>query len=89
MTACMVLSGVGDAIGYNDGRWEFCPSGMNIQRELESMGGLSSLKPTKLRMIVSDDTVMHIATAEAILSESATHEEEYCTLARKYKQCMK
>ena len=28
--ACMVLSGVGDAIGYNNGAWEFCRSGYQL-----------------------------------------------------------
>ena len=85
----MVLAGVGDAIGYNDGRWEFCASGERIHAELESMGGITRLKPTAQRMIVSDDTVMHIATAEAILCKNEGPEDEYCALAREYKECMK
>ena len=89
MEACMVLGGVGDAIGYNDGKWEFCPSGERIQGELERMGGVARLNPTKHRMIVSDDTVMHIATAEAILCEYQRPQDQYCILASKYKECMR
>ena len=85
----MVLSGVGDALGYNDGKWEFCPSGFVIQNQLAKFGGLTKLKPTNRRMIVSDDTVMHIATAEALLASSQGEHEQYCELATKYRKCMK
>ena len=87
--ACMLLGGVGDAIAYNDGKWEFCSSGDKIQREVKSLGGVSALRPSARSMIVSDDTVMHIATAEAILSEGLSPEEMYCCLAEQYKQCMR
>ena len=87
--ASMLLSGVGDALGYNDGKWEFCHSGHLIQKELEQMGGLARLKPTCRQMIVSDDTVMHIATAEALLSPHLGHDELYRQIARKYKECMR
>lgn len=42
--AAMVLSGVGDALGYYNGRWEFCHSGATIHDELNKMGGLSKIK---------------------------------------------
>ena len=42
--AAMVLSGVGDALGYRNGSWEFCHSGEQIHTELEQLGGLSKLK---------------------------------------------
>jgi len=41
--ASMVLSGVGDAIGYRNGRWEFCKSGAEIHSELRDLGGLAQL----------------------------------------------
>lgn len=41
--ASMVLSGVGDALGYKNGSWEFCHSGAAIVDELKKMGGLSSI----------------------------------------------
>ena len=85
----MLLGGVGDAIAYNDGKWEFCSSGDRIQEEVRSLGGVSALRPSVRKMIVSDDTVMHIATAEAILCENKGPEDEYCALAREYKECMK
>ena len=87
--ACMLLGGVGDALAYNDGKWEFCSSGDKIQEELRSLGGVSALTPSVRKMIVSDDTVMHIATAEAILCETPSPEELYCSLATHYKLCMR
>ena len=39
----MVLSGVGDALGYKQGDWEFSRSGPEIHEELSEMGGLEKL----------------------------------------------
>ena len=39
----MVLSGAGDALGYYNGRWEFCHSGETIHKELKAMGGLEKI----------------------------------------------
>jgi len=41
--ASMVLSGVGDAIGYRNGMWEFCDSGAKIQAGLRQLGGLAQI----------------------------------------------
>ena len=41
--ASMVLSGVGDAMGYHNGKWEFCHSGRDIHDDLKKMGGLDKL----------------------------------------------
>lgn len=37
-TACMVLAGVGDAMGYRNGRWEFNMSGTSSPPPLPSRG---------------------------------------------------
>ncbi|KAG7463842.1 hypothetical protein MATL_G00180930 [Megalops atlanticus] len=86
--ASMVLSGAGDAMGYHNGDWEFCPSGEAIHKELALMGGLTSLDVKKL--CVSDDTVMHLATAEALveMKKGASISELFQTLAQKYKDSM-
>lgn len=39
----MVLSGVGDALGFKSGSWKFNKVGNDILEELKSMGGLSAL----------------------------------------------
>lgn len=41
--AAMVLSGVGDALGFKSGSWKFYKVGNDILEELKSMGGLSAL----------------------------------------------
>ncbi len=87
--ACMVLSGVGDAIGYKNGEWEFCRSGQRIHQQLEKIGGLDQLRVNVRDWMISDDTVMHLATAEALVSDWDTLPSLYSTLARKYRECMR
>ena len=52
--AAMVMAGVGDALGYYCGSWEFNFSGKNIHSEVEMLGGLSKLKnESKLTIPIS------------------------------------
>lgn len=93
----MVLSGVGDAIGYRNGMWEFCNSGAEIHSQLHHLGGLAQLTVEKNNWRVSDDTVMHLATADAIVqyerekvkTKTEDREHLYKLVAMKYKECMK
>lgn len=62
----MVLSGVGDALGYRGGRWEYCTSGPQIHAELAQLGGLEAISLELPEWPVSDDTVLHLATAEGL-----------------------
>lgn len=39
----MVLSGVGDVLGYKNGFWEFCYKGKEIFKELKFFGGIEVL----------------------------------------------
>ncbi|XP_046549771.1 uncharacterized protein LOC124259643 [Haliotis rubra] len=89
--AAMVLAGVGDALGYKNGEWEFCHSGKLILKDLKNMGGLEKIKVNKRDWMVSDDTVMHLATGEALVSEASSVSlvETYYDIARMYKECMK
>lgn len=64
--AAMVLSGVGDALGYRAGRWEYCTSGPQIHAELAELGGLAAITLEPPEWPVSDDTVLHLATAEGL-----------------------
>lgn len=41
--AAMVLSGVGDAMGYRSGDWEFNFVGADIHKELKQLGGIGKL----------------------------------------------
>ncbi|KAL5473596.1 hypothetical protein EMCRGX_G028098 [Ephydatia muelleri] len=82
--AAMVLGAVGDAMGYKNGMWEVCRLGVTIHSEVEKLGGVSALNLTRRDFMVSDDTVLHIATAEALVSEWKDKETLYRTIAQKY-----
>ena len=87
--ACMVLAGVGDALGYKNGAYEFCHNGPAINNEVQAAGGVGNIKVNVKEWRVSDDTVMHIATAEALVSEWSDVGKLYPILAAKYQDCMK
>ncbi len=84
--ASMVLSGVGDALGFKNGDWEFCFDGERIHKELENMGGLKKISIKKPAWIVSDDTVLHLSTAEALMEKSTMEDEKLLAeVAARYK----
>lgn len=66
--AAMVLGAAGDALGYRKGRWESCTSGRKIQEELASLGGLGALKLDPDHWPLSDASLMHMTTAEALIT---------------------
>lgn len=66
--AAMLLSAVGDSLGYRKGRWESCMSGCQIQKELSDLGGLTALKLDPENWPLSDGALMHMTTAEALIS---------------------
>ncbi|KAL2081167.1 hypothetical protein ACEWY4_023020 [Coilia grayii] len=86
--ACMVLSGAGDGLSYNSGHWRFEPDGEKIHMEVAKMGGLANLDAKQFPL--SDDTIMHLATAEALVEtdRDAPLEQLYGALAQKYIKCI-
>ena len=83
----MILAGVGDAIGYKNGEWEFCRSGVRIHESLEQLGGLEKIVVNPKDWMVSDDTVMHLATAEALASDWKDRGQLLDAIATQYKAC--
>ncbi|CAG5123284.1 unnamed protein product [Candidula unifasciata] len=87
----MVLSGVGDALGYYGGRFEFNHNGDDIFEEVLKLGGLEQIHVALPDWNVSDDTVMHLATGEALVQCGNTDDKEkiFTTIAQAYKDCLK
>lgn len=88
--AAMVLSGTGDALGYKNGAWEFCYRGTQIYEELQTLGGLDKIIIKPPGWIVSDDTVMLLATGKALCkcSDKPDREALFQKMAQCYKDCM-
>jgi len=88
--ASMVLSGVGDAMGYKNGEWEFNFIGLNIHKELEQLGGIGNLKIKLNDWKISDDTVLHLATADALIAKGDKNDDEalFSEIAFKYKRAV-
>ncbi|XP_043942179.1 protein ADP-ribosylarginine hydrolase-like [Protopterus annectens] len=86
--AAMLLSAAGDALGYRNQLWEYCESGPQIHKELAELGGLKNIQVMLPDWPVSDDTVLHLGTAEA-LATGKEKEDLYQELAVRYVEAMK
>ena len=63
-------------------------SGPQIHRELEALGGLANITASLPGWPVSDDTVMHLATAEALVEKPEVGTALYRRIAEKYIESM-
>ncbi|XP_071599843.1 inactive ADP-ribosyltransferase ARH2 isoform X2 [Heliangelus exortis] len=82
--AALVLAGVGDALGYRNFSRENNALGAKIQQELKEIGGLENLVLSPDKWPVSDNTLMHMATAEAVITEYLSLEDLYRELVKRY-----
>uniref|UniRef100_A0A672TUI6 Inactive ADP-ribosyltransferase ARH2 n=1 Tax=Strigops habroptila TaxID=2489341 RepID=A0A672TUI6_STRHB len=82
--AALVLAGVGDALGYRNFSRQDNALGAKIQQELKEIGGLENLVLSPDKWPVSDNTFMHMATAEAVITEYWSLEDLYRELVKRY-----
>lgn len=64
--AAMLLGSVGDALGYRNAGREGSAAGAKMRAELQALGGLDHLVLSAQKWPVSDNTIMHMATAGAL-----------------------
>lgn len=81
--AAMLLGSVGDALGYGNICRENSVLG-SIQEELQKTGGLDSLVLSPGRWPVSDNTIMHMATAEALTTDYWCLDDLYREMVKRY-----
>ncbi|KAM4864520.1 inactive ADP-ribosyltransferase ARH2 isoform X5 [Urocitellus parryii] len=82
-TAAMLLGSVGDALGYANVCRENSALG-SVQEELRKIGGLDHLVLSPGKWPVSDNTVMHLATAEALATDFWCLDDLYREMVRCY-----
>jgi len=79
--ASILLGALGDTLGYHNGAWEFCYNTKQIRKEFFEEGGLQKINLEKL--IVSDDTILHLATIRSLLKGSSLSRAEELEIASK------
>ncbi|AYV77154.1 MAG: ADP-ribosylglycohydrolase [Barrevirus sp.] len=68
--ATMVLHAVGDTVGYKNAEWEFKGGSYESLEKLYEFIDLGGVNNISLKgWLVSDDTIMHMKTAQAILKD--------------------
>ncbi|XP_004704478.1 protein ADP-ribosylarginine hydrolase-like protein 1 [Echinops telfairi] len=82
--AAMLLGGVGDALGYRNASKENSALGTKIQEELKQTGGLGQLVLSPDQWPVSDNTLMHITTAEALVTDYWCLDDLYREMVKHY-----
>lgn len=91
--ACMLLAAAGDAMGYKNGSWEFNYSSILIHKDMMTVTqGKGPMALTlNLEWRYSDDTVMHLATAQGLAQSTLKDPVETVArrIAKEYKKCSK
>ncbi|MBZ3882406.1 [Protein ADP-ribosylarginine] hydrolase-like protein 1 [Sciurus carolinensis] len=82
-TAAMLLGSVGDVLGYANVCRENSALG-SVQEELQKIGGLDHLVLSPGKWPVSDNTIMHLATAEALTTDYWCLDDLYREMVRCY-----
>ncbi len=84
--ACMLLHAVGDTVGFKNSEWEFKKGGVDkvLEKVYEfiDLGGATHISLKGWR--ISDDTILHIKTAEALLTNFNSLNTYGNTLKEKY-----
>ncbi|KAF7252534.1 DCN1-like protein 2 [Varanus komodoensis] len=75
---------VGDALGYRNFTRENNALGAKIQGELKEIGGLQNLVMSSDKWPTSDNTLMHMATADALITDYWCLEDLYRELVKRY-----
>jgi ADP-ribosylarginine hydrolase len=89
----MLLAAVGDAMGYKNGSWEFNYSSTLIHKDMMQL--TNGKGPLHLKISLdwrySDDTVMHIATAQGLTQSTSKEDVNVVSkrVAKEYKKCSK
>uniref|UniRef100_A0A4W5MB25 Uncharacterized protein n=1 Tax=Hucho hucho TaxID=62062 RepID=A0A4W5MB25_9TELE len=80
----MLLSGVGDALGYCNQLWEYNDSGPAIHQELQELGGLKNITAQLPDWPVSDDSLApgHCRSARHRKGRGGASAECGCSLCR-------
>ncbi|KAK1341922.1 hypothetical protein QTO34_016673 [Cnephaeus nilssonii] len=82
--AAMLLASVGDALGYRNARKENSAIGTKIQEDLQKLGGLDHLVLSPEKWPVSDNTIMHLATARALTTDYWCLDDLYREMVKHY-----
>ncbi|XP_045444768.1 protein ADP-ribosylarginine hydrolase-like protein 1 isoform X4 [Pipistrellus kuhlii] len=82
--AAMLLGSVGDALGYRNARKENSATGAKIQEDLQKLGGLDHLVLSPEKWPVSDNTIMHLATARALTTDYWCLDDLYREMVKHY-----
>nr|XP_036880854.1 protein ADP-ribosylarginine hydrolase-like protein 1 isoform X1 [Manis javanica] len=82
--AAMLLGSVGDALGYRNAGREGSAAGAKMRAELQALGGLDHLVLSAQKWPVSDNTIMHMATAGALTTDYWCLDDLYREMVRRY-----